>query len=80
VAHGPAWQLTKAALEKVRVNMSLHYPCSVFTRRENVALDQATIFELMLTLKGCGWHEESEAGIKKKKSLPPFTAGHSDRS
>lgn len=75
---GSAWQLTKAPLESIQVNMTLHFPFSVFTRRQNISLDHATTFELMLTLKSAGWQEQSAKGVKNKKAVPPFIPGYLD--
>ena len=69
------WQLTKEPLSKVQINMVLHFPWSVFARRSDIPLDQATCFELIVTLKSQGWHEQSAAKVKKKKSHDPFADG-----
>ena len=74
---GEAWQLTQVPLSKVQINMVLHFPWSVFARRAGIPLDQATCFELILTLRSQGWQEKSAKEVKKKKSQPPFTLGSS---
>lgn len=76
---GSAWQLSTKFLQTLRVNMVLHFPWNVFTRRADVALDQATSFELMLTLRSNHWKEESSDVVKKKKSHAPFKSGVSGR-
>lgn len=76
--HGTAWQLSKQLLEHIRINMILQFPWSVFTRRSNVPLEQATCFELMLTLKSHHWTQKSSSTVRKKKDHPPFLPGFFD--
>ena len=71
----PAWQLTPQTLEKIRIHMQLQFPYNVFTRREHVALEHATHFELLLALKSQGFQEKSAEKVRKKKIHPPFTSG-----
>ena len=51
------------------------FPMERFARRSDIPLDQATCFELIVTLKSQGWHEQSAAKVKKKKSHDPFADG-----
>lgn len=76
MADGEAcWQLSKTLLEHMQINMMLQFPWNVFTRRANVPLEQATCFELMLTLKGGGWDDQNPEKVKRKKQQPPFSIG-----
>ena len=69
---GPAFQLTKAPLERVQINLMLQFPWNVFTTRADEPLENATCFELMLILKKKGWKEKNADDVKKKKSFEPL--------
>lgn len=71
-----AWQLTKLPLQGLQINVVLHFPWNVFTRRSDIPMENATTFELLLALRGNGWNEQKAESVKKKHAHPPFRVGY----
>lgn len=68
-----SFQLTTQALELLTVQFGLDDPFPVFQRRPDIALGDATTFELVMELQHMGF-EHKEIG-RKKKGNPYFAEG-----
>ena len=68
---GYSYQLTMPLLEVLKLQFCLHTPTRVFKRRPDLALDQATCFELVLELKTLGFKD----ACGSKKAVLPFEEG-----
>ena len=69
------WQLTTKPLDHIKIQFGLQCPFSVFRRRANIPLENATAFELALELQASGFKHKESKSVRKKKSVSPLTSG-----
>lgn len=72
-----SYQLTRAPLDQVKLQFSLHTPYRVFRCRPNLSLEDATTFDLLMQLRSMGFQdlEISDKAARKAAKNTPFTPG-----